>query len=223
MPSTDADVFQVPPLPYGPKALQPAISRETLAYHYGRHHRGYVRALNELIVGSPLRGLPLDLVVRKAEGKLFNSAAQAWNHAFYWQCLTPERGLVPRGGFEEKLRNDFGSLDSFLQAFRKSALSKFASGWTWLVLRPEGSLAIENTADADTPIRRPGAMPLLVCDVWEHAYYLDYRSNRARYIDAFLTIVNWEFVAATFDAANEGIQVRAPLKRAELASAALAP
>lgn len=223
MPTTDPNVFQLPPLPYGPKALQPAISRETVAYHYDRHHRGYVRTLNELIVGSPLRGLPLDEVVRKADGKLFNCAAQAWNHAFYWQCLTPERGVSPSGGLEERLRRDFGSLDSFMKVFRTSAISKFASGWTWLVLRANGSLAIENTSDADTPIRRPGSVPLLVCDVWEHAYYLDHRSNRGRYVDAFLSKVNWEFVADNYAAATEAIQPwTPPLKRAELANAGVA-
>jgi Fe-Mn family superoxide dismutase len=203
--------------------LQPAISRETLAYHYDRHHRGYVRTLNELIAGSPLRGLPLDEVVRKASGKLFNCAAQAWNHSFYWHCLTPERGVAPCGELEERVRKDFGSLDGFMKAFRSSAVSKFGSRWTWLVLRPDGSLAIENTADADSPIRQRGPLPLLVCDVWEHAYYLDYRSNRARYVDAFLTRVNWEFVAENFAAATEATQSwLPPARKAEPASAELA-
>jgi Fe-Mn family superoxide dismutase len=198
IPGIDSEPFSLPPLPYPEDALAPAISRETLAYHHGRHHRGYVRTLNELLAGSPLRGLSLRQLAKKAEGSLFNCAAQAWNHAFYWQCLSPERGLRPSGALGQRIRDDFGSVDALLQALRASALAKFASGWTWLVRRKDGSLAIENTADADTPIRRAGHAPLFVCDVWEHAYYLDYRNERARYVDSVLGIVNWDFVAANF-------------------------
>lgn len=209
---------KLPPLPYAERALQPAISKETLAYHYGRHHRGYVQTMNDLLEHSPLRGLSLEELIRKAEGKLFNSAAQAWNHSFYWRCLTPERGLSPRGALDTAIRREFGSPDAMLQAFRDSALGKFGSGWTWLVLRPEGSLAIENTSDADTPLRT-GKTPLLVCDVWEHAYYLDYRNNRARYVDAMLEIVNWAFVGENFAAARKTDSRAAPRLAAQPAAA----
>ena len=201
IPGADPEPFTLPPLPYAEDALAPAISRETLAYHYGRHHHGYVRALNEQLARSPLRGLSLRRLVQKAEGTLFNVAAQAWNHEFYWQCLSPERGLRPSGALGHRIREDFGSLDSLLQALRVSALAKFGSGWTWLVRRQDGSLAVENTDDADTPIRGSRHAPLFVCDVWEHAYYLDYRNDRARYVDAALGIVNWDFVAANFTGA----------------------
>lgn len=224
MSSPAPEVFPLPPLPYALEALEPAISRETLAYHHGRHHRGYLRTLDALLVGSPLRQLSLEDIVRRADGRLLDCAAQAWNHAFYWNCLTPERGVAPRGALDHAIRSEFGSLDALLQAFRTSAIAKFASGWTWLVRRPDGSLAVENTDDADTPLRKPGHAPLLVCDVWEHAYYVDYRNDRARYVDAYLGIVNWEFVAANLAAAGAASSdATAPAKRGAAAGAELAP
>ena len=192
-------VYELPPLPFARDAL-PGISKDTLDFHYDRHHRAYVANLNVLIAGSPLNGQPLQDIVEQAEGALFNSAAQAWNHAFYWNCMTPERGLSPGDHLAKHIERDFGSLDSLLEAFRAHALAKFGSGWTWLVLGGDGRLSVENTDDADTPLRH-GQAPLLTCDVWEHAYYLDYRNERPRYVDAFLKLMNWPFVGQNLAAA----------------------
>lgn len=190
---TAKHAYELSPLPFALDAL-PGISRATLELHHGRHHRAYVARLNALVAGSPLNGQPLEVLVRKADGALFNNAAQAWNHAFYWNCLTPQRGLSPSGELAQVIQRDFGSLDHFLEAFRASAVAKFGSGWTWLAAGTDGRLAVENTDDADTPLRS-GRVPLLTCDVWEHAYYLDYQNERPRYVDAFLQLVNWPFVA----------------------------
>ncbi|HZP12710.1 MAG TPA: superoxide dismutase [Nevskiaceae bacterium] len=194
-------VYKLPELPYPMEALEPAISRKTLLYHHDRHHRAYVTKLNELVVGTPFHGTPLEEIVRTAQGALFNNAAQAYNHAFYWNCLTPRQGLAPSDGLRAAIKNSFGSPEHFIDQFRTSALAKFGSGWTWLVIKPDGSLAIENTNDADTPLRH-GRTPLLTCDVWEHAYYLDYQNERRRYVDAFLKVLNWAFVSQNFDAAH---------------------
>jgi Fe-Mn family superoxide dismutase len=185
--------YELPPLPYARDAL-PGISPATLEFHHDRHHRGYVAKLNALIAESPLNGRPLVDVVQAADGALLNNAAQAWNHAFYWNCMTPERGLSPGDHLAKRIERDFGSLDSLLEVFRAKAVGKFGSGWTWLVLAADGRLLVENSDDADTPLRH-GKAPLLTCDVWEHAYYLDYRNERPRYVDAFLKLVNWPFVA----------------------------
>ncbi len=189
--TTKEHFYELPPLPYPRDALA-GISATTLHFHYDCHHRAYVEKLNALIVGDPLNGKPLIEVVRQAKGALFNNAAQAWNHEFYWNGLTPEKGLSPRGDLAAAIRRDFNSLDGFLEQFRSSALSKFGSGWTWLVA-DHGRLAVVNTDDANNPLR-DGRTPLLTCDVWEHAYYIDYRHERARYVDAFLQLVNWPFV-----------------------------
>ena len=189
--------YALPELPYAMDALEPHISRETLGYHYGKHHRGYVDKLNALIVDSRLDGLALDQIVRKASGPLFQSAAQAWNHDFYWRCMTPQPRPQPATSLAMAIDRQFGSLEAFRQQFRQQALSKFGSGWTWLVRTREGLLAIQNTDDADNPMRR-GRKPLLVCDVWEHAYYIDYRNERAKYVDAFWNVVNWEFAASNY-------------------------
>ena len=186
-------IYELPALPFAPGAL-PGISRTTLEFHHGRHHAAYVARLNALIESSPLNGQPLADVVKQADGALFNNAAQAWNHEFYWNCLTPQRGTSPGGRLAEMIQRDFGSPDHLLEQFRASAVNKFGSGWTWLVVGGNGRLAVENTDDADTPLRH-GRVPLLACDVWEHAYYLDYRNERPRYVDAFLNVVNWEFVS----------------------------
>jgi superoxide dismutase, Fe-Mn family len=191
-------VYELPLLPFAPSSL-PGISATTLEFHHGRHHAAYVAKLNALIAGTPLQGRPIEEVVRAADGALFNNAAQAWNHAFYWNCLSPERGLLPSGALGAAIDRDFGSLDQFLEQFRASALGKFGSGWTWLAAASDGRLAIENTDDADTPLRH-GRTPLLTCDVWEHAYYLDYKNERPRYVDAFLKLINWAFVQQAFAA-----------------------
>ena len=189
--------FELAPLPYALDALAPHISRETLEYHYGKHHRGYVDKTNALIVGSRLEGLPLTQVVRKASGALFQSAAQAWNHDFYWRCMTSRPESVSANALLIAIHRQFGSLAAFKSQFTQQALAKFGSGWTWLVKTREGLLAIQNTDDADNPLKR-GRKPILVCDVWEHAYYIDYRNNRAAYIDAFWEVVDWEFAASNF-------------------------
>lgn len=190
----------LPTLPFPVDALQ-GISQTTLEIHHGRHHKAYVDKLNALIKTSPLRGTALEEVVRQADGALFNNAAQAWNHAFYWNCLSPERGLSPSPLLLQAVVRDFGSFQDLTERFRAAALAKFGSGWTWLALNADGRLAIENSDDADTPLRH-GRIPLLTCDVWEHAYYLDFRNERAKYVQAFLGQINWEFVNEKFAAAR---------------------
>ena len=186
----------LPALPFPADALQ-GISSTTIEIHHGRHHRAYVDKLNALLVGTPLRGRPLEDVVLKSDGALFNNAAQAWNHGFYWNCLTPKRGQWPSPLLLAAFARDFGSFHEFIERFRASALAKFGSGWTWLALDVGGRLVVENTNDADTPLRH-GRTPLLTCDVWEHAYYLDFRNERAKYVQAFLDQINWEFVNQNF-------------------------
>ena len=182
------------PLPYELNGLAPHISAETLEYHYGKHHRAYVTNLNMLIAGSELENLELEEIVRRASGAIFNNAAQAWNHSFYWNSMSPRGGGAPQGLLADLIVRDFGSLDAFKEAFAKSGAAQFGSGWTWLVQRPDGKLAIVNTANADTPLT--GAdRPLLVADVWEHAYYIDYRNARPSYLQAFWQLVHWEFAA----------------------------
>ena len=189
--------YELPELPYTVDALEPYISRETLGYHYGKHHRAYVEKLKSLIVGSRLDGLPLEQVVRKASGALYNAAAQSWNHEFYWRCMTPRFRADAASPLAMAINQQFGSFAAFQAQFTQQALNKFGSGWTWLVRTKEGLLAIQNTDDAGNPLRR-GRKPLLVCDVWEHAYYIDYRNDRAKYLEAFWNLVNWEFVASNY-------------------------
>jgi Fe-Mn family superoxide dismutase len=177
--------------------LEPHISRETLEYHYGKHHRGYVDKTNTLIKDSRLLGLSLTQLVRKASGPLFQSAAQSWNHDFYWRCMSPEPAHDPVSPLAIAIHRQFGSLEQFKKQFAQQAIGKFGSGWTWLVRTKEGLLAIQNTDDADNPLRR-GRTPVLVCDVWEHAYYIDYRNARAKYVDAFWNVVNWQFAASNY-------------------------
>jgi len=190
----------LPELPYSLDALEPYISRETLDYHYGKHHRAYVNKLNELIKGTDFEHMPLEAVVRATRSApgtsipVYNNAAQAWNHAFYWQCLTPSQTL-PEPELQSTLDSHFGSLESFRKQFTHAAVSTFGSGWVWLVAGNNGGLEIVSTGNADTPLTQ-GRMPLLTCDVWEHAYYIDYRNARAEYLAAFWKIVNWDFVAA---------------------------
>ena len=184
---------QLPPLPYPMDALAPHISRETLEYHYSKHHATYVSNLNELIKGTEFEKLALEDIVKRASGGMFNNAAQAWNHTLYWDCLSPEGGGQPRGALSDSIRGKWGSFDGFKEAFSRCAVANFGSGWTWLVKKVDGSLDIVNTSNAQTPLT--GAdKPLLACDVWEHAYYIDYRNRRADYVAAFWKLVNWDFV-----------------------------
>src|SRR5262245_33062680 len=194
-----ASGYELPPLPFEADALEPYTSRETVAVHYGEHHRGYVARLNELIRGSIYEGLPLADVVRKSNGPLFNNAAQAWNHSFYWRCLSPTVGKTVSRELADAIDAAFGSRDAFAAQFKTFAAAKFGSGWTWLVRTEDGSLAIRNSNDADNPLRS-NQTPLLACDVWEHAYYLDYRNERAKYVDGFWHLVNWNFVSESFAA-----------------------
>lgn len=184
----------LPELPYDKNALEPNISSETLEYHYGKHHQTYVTNLNNLIGGTEFENLSLEDIVRKAKGGLFNNAAQVWNHSFYWNCLSPQGGGQPSGALADAIKRDFGSFETFKDKFSKTAITTFGSGWAWLVKKPDGTLALESTSNAATPLTGDNKA-LLTCDVWEHAYYIDYRNARPKYLDAFWNLVNWNFVA----------------------------
>lgn len=191
---------KLPPLPYAMDALQPAMSKETLEFHYGKHHQAYVKQLNNLIKGTEFENAPLEQIIRSASGPLFNNAAQTWNHTFFWSCMTPRGGGEPTGALADAIRAKWGSYAQFKEAFSKSAVSNFGSGWTWLAIRGNG-IDIVNTDDADNPMTK-GDEPLLTLDVWEHAYYIDYRNERPRFVDAFFNnLVNWNFAARNYDAA----------------------
>ena len=183
--------FSLPPLPYAEDALAPVISAETLKLHHGKHHRKYVDTANQLLEKEPLRASSVEEVVRQAKGKLFNNAAQAWNHDFYWKSLSPKRQR-PAGALLHRLEKDFGSYDKFADAFSQAAIGQFASGWAWLVEKG-GKLEVTTTGNADTPMAH-GIRCLLTVDVWEHAYYVDYRNERERYVSAILNCLNWDFV-----------------------------
>ena len=186
---------RLPELPFAREALEPHISAETLQYHHGKHHAAYVANLNKLIPGTEFEDLPLEEIVKKAPaGGIFNNAAQVWNHTFYWNCLTPDGGGEPGGALADTIRQQFGSFEEFRQRFSTSAATNFGSGWTWLVKNPDGSLGVVNTSNAGCPLTE-GSTPLLTIDIWEHAYYIDYRNERPRYIESFWKLVNWEFVA----------------------------
>ena len=187
--------FSLPDLPYDREALTPFISAETLDYHHGKHHQAYVTNLNNLTAGTDLENMSLEEIIRSAEGGIFNNAAQVWNHTFYWYCLSPAGGGEPTGAVGEAIAGAFGGFAAFKDQFTKAAATHFGSGWAWLVADQSGGLAIETTANAGCPVR-DRKKPLLTCDVWEHAYYVDYRNARPKYIDAFWNLVNWEFVAA---------------------------
>ena len=198
--------FKLPPLPYAADALAPHISAETLAYHHGKHHKTYIDTLNKLVADTPMATMSLEDVVKvsardAAKGGIFNNAAQAWNHAFYWRCMKPGGGGKPGGALSRRIATELGGYDKFLTAFKEAATTQFGSGWAWLVL-DGGKLSVTKTANADTPLAH-GLTPLLTIDVWEHAYYIDFRNERAKYIAAFLEhLVNWDAVAANLDAAG---------------------
>jgi len=185
--------FTLPALPYGLGDLSPFLSKETLEFHYGKHHQTYIDNLNKLIAGSGLETAPLDEVVKKAQGPLFNNAAQVWNHTFYWMGLAVNENGGPGAKAKAGLEKAYGSVDKFKEEFSKSAVGNFGSGWTWLTRKADGSLAIENTSNAANPMTA-GSKPVLTCDVWEHAYYIDYRNARAKYVEGFLKRINWEAV-----------------------------
>lgn len=185
---------QLPPLPYPMNGLEPHISRETLEFHYGKHHQAYVTNLNNQIRDSEFAQASLEEIVKKSSGGIFNNAAQVWNHTFFWQCLKPDGGGEPSGKLAEDIKAKWGAFERFKEAFTQSALGNFGSGWTWLVKKPDGTLDIVNTSNAGTPLAGSDK-PLLTCDVWEHAYYIDYRNARAKFLAAFWQLVNWDFVA----------------------------
>jgi len=187
--------IELPALPYDRTALEPHISAETIDFHYSKHHQAYVTNLNNLIVGTEFENADLESIVRKAQGGLFNNAAQVWNHTFYWNCLKPNGGGAPTGKLAEAINAAFGGFDAFKAEFSKTAIGTFGSGWAWLVQRADGSLALVSTSNAATPLTGTDK-PLLTCDVWEHAYYVDYRNARPKYVEAFWNLVNWDFVAA---------------------------
>jgi Fe-Mn family superoxide dismutase len=188
---------ELPPLPYAEDALEPHISKETIGFHYGKHHQTYVTNLNNLVAGTELEGLSLEDVIAKSSGGVFNNAAQVWNHTFYWNCLSPNGGGEPTGELAAAINEAFGSFAEFKTAFSQNAITTFGSGWGWLVKNQDGSLALASTSNANTPLT-DGQTPLLTCDVWEHAYYIDYRNARPNYLEAFWQLVNWDFVAANF-------------------------
>ena len=183
----------LPPLPYPKDALAPAISAETLEFHHGKHHQAYVDNLNKLVPGTEFAALPLEQIVVKAQGPIFNNAAQVWNHSFYWQGLKPKGGGELAGALAAAITKSFGSFANFRQQFTQSAVGQFGSGWAWRVKKKDGTLGIVATSNAGNPLTA-GDGPLLTCDVWEHAYYLDYRNARAKYVEQFWGLVNWEFV-----------------------------
>ena len=189
--------FELPALPYEKNALEPHISAETLEYHYGKHHQAYVTKLNDLTDGSPDANKSLEEIIKSASGNLFNQAAQVWNHTFYWHCLSPQGGGEPSGALGEAISAKFGSFDKFKEEFNAKAAGNFGSGWTWLIKTDDGGVDILNTDDADTPIAH-GKTPLLTIDVWEHAYYIDYRNARPKYLEAVWNVINWDFVSQNY-------------------------
>lgn len=188
----------LPDLPYALDALEPHISKETLEYHYGKHHATYVAKLNPLIEGTAHENADLESIVKNSEGGVFNNAAQIWNHTFYWNCLSPNGGGEPTGAVADAINAAFGSFENFKEEFNTNAANNFGSGWTWLVKKADGSVAIDNTSNAATPLTDSSATPLLTVDVWEHAYYIDYRNSRPNYLEAFWKLVNWDFVNQNF-------------------------
>ncbi|SJL82414.1 superoxide dismutase [Fe] [Vibrio palustris] len=187
--------FELPALPFAKDALEPHISKETLEYHYGKHHNTYVVKLNGLIPGTEFENKSLEEIIKTSTGGVFNNAAQVWNHTFYWNCLAPQAGGEPTGDVADAINKAFGSFEEFKTQFTNNAVANFGSGWTWLVKKADGSVAIVNTSNAATPITEEGVTPLLTVDVWEHAYYIDYRNARPSYMEAFWNLVNWDFVA----------------------------
>jgi len=186
--------FQLPALPYAADALEPVISARTIEFHYGKHHQTYVTKLNGLIPGTAFENASLEEMILKAEGGIFNNAAQVWNHTFYWEGFSARRGTMPSGTLLEMINRDFGSFEAFQAKFNEAAVNQFGSGWAWLVVNASGNLAIVATGNAANPMR-DGMKPILTCDVWEHAYYLDFQNRRPDYVNAFWQLVDWDLVA----------------------------
>jgi Fe-Mn family superoxide dismutase len=198
--------FEIPKLPYPANALEPHISRETVELHYEKHHMGYLDKLRKIIEGKPEAELSLEELIRTSSGDLFNNAAQVWNHTFYWSSLSPDGGGEPDETLLRPIEDAFGSYARFRDHFAEAAIGEFGSGWAWLVFDSRGRLSVRNSSDAENPLQR-NLVPLLTLDVWEHAYYVDYRNERARYVDAFLDhLLNWEFVEANLALAGEAFE-----------------
>jgi Fe-Mn family superoxide dismutase len=194
---TSTMAFELPPLPYPKNALAPTISEETIDFHYGKHHQTYVTKLNGLVPGTEFENATLDDIIMKSSGGIFNNAAQVWNHTFYWNCLSPSGGGEPSGALAAAIDKAFGSFADFKEKFSTSAANNFGSGWTWLVKSEDGSVEIMNTSNAGTPMTS-GKKALLTVDVWEHAYYIDYRNARPKYLEEIWNIINWDFVAQNY-------------------------
>ena len=190
--------FTLPELPYAKDALAPHISAETLEFHHGKHHNAYVTNLNNLIPGTEFEGKSLEDIIKSSSGGVFNNAAQIWNHTFYWHSLSPNGGGAPTGAVADAINATWGSFDKFKEEFNKMAVGNFGSSWTWLVKKADGSLGIVNTSNAGTPITEAGVTPLITVDLWEHAYYIDYRNLRPKYLEGFWALANWEFANANF-------------------------
>lgn len=184
--------FTLPELPYAKNALIPHMSEETLNYHYGKHHNSYVTNLNNLIKDTKFEKMSLEEIILSSEGTIFNNSAQIWNHTFFWNSLSPNGGGEPKGEVAKLIIKKFGDFENFKAEFTKSAVSNFGAGWTWLVLNKSGDLEIKNTSNAQTPITAD-LKPLITVDVWEHAYYIDYRNERPKFINSFWSLVNWDF------------------------------
>jgi superoxide dismutase, Fe-Mn family len=193
--------FELPALPWAEDALAPHISAETIQYHYGKHHAAYVANLNKLTTDTDFADASLEEIILKADGGIFNNAAQVWNHSFYWNCLSPNGGNEPQGALADAINSKWGDFKTFRDEFSNAAATRFGSGWAWLVLTSDGQLDIVSTANADNPMT-DGLIPLLTCDVWEHAYYIDTRNSRPQYIENFWKLVNWEFVTENLTKAS---------------------
>ncbi|NJL25712.1 MAG: superoxide dismutase [Calothrix sp. SM1_5_4] len=194
---TEKEYVTLPPLPYAADALQPHISRETIDFHYGKHHRAYVVKANALLQGHELAGSSLEEIVRKSKGPLFNNAAQIWNHTFFWNCMTPNSRDLQDGALLNAIKTEFGSLDAFKLEFSKTGETLFGSGWAWLSVTKDGKLRIDGLSNAANPMTE-GLHPILTLDVWEHAYYIDYRNERPKFVKAFWNVINWAFVEKNF-------------------------
>jgi Fe-Mn family superoxide dismutase len=190
--------FELPALPYEKNALEPHISAETLEFHYGKHHATYVTKLNGLVEGTELATKSLEEIIKNSDGGVFNNAAQIWNHTFYWNSLSPNGGGEAKGALADAINAKWGSFADFKTAFNDKAVNNFGSSWTWLVKLADGSLDIVNTSNADNPLTQEGTTPLLTCDLWEHAYYIDYRNVRPNYLVASWALANWDFASSNF-------------------------
>ncbi|MES2965507.1 MAG: superoxide dismutase [Bdellovibrionota bacterium] len=196
--STIRGPFELPELPYPLEALEPYVSRETLELHHGKHHAAYVEKLNELLADHELKEESLEEIIRCSDGALFNNAAQVWNHTFFWNCLTPNARQKPQGPFASAIDRTFGSFEKFKEEFSERAIALFGSGYVWLCQSPEGELELTSCSNAHNPLTKNLENPILTLDVWEHAYYVDYRNERKKFVEAFWNIVNWDFAEANF-------------------------